>query len=188
MEYDDEEDTQLVVAQAEEEPTAQGASQDNRATRVAAVQPLCFKTDHEDKYHTQKCCSSTCVWCKSVDFLKKHDHCFNVVDSDFLNSDQYKGLKEKDKVLASTSWLAKAHRSCGNIVFGCLPCRALSIQNKRRCNNILAEFCFPAEKLFTASGKPHVLLRHAKTELHQKAVAAYLGEGAASWHYQIFSA
>ena len=45
----------------------------------------------------------------------------------------------------------------------------------QKCTNKYMNFIITADKLLLNSGKPHVLLRHAQTQLHLQAVASMLG-------------
>ena len=134
---------------------------------------LHFKTSVEDAKHRQACTHEACDWCKTLRFLEKRDTAFQVVADGLMGSSQYRDLSEKHKVLAKTPWLGKGHRGNGDIVLGCIPCRAL--QDPRLCTNPFASYQVLASRLFEATGKPHVLLRHTATTLHAKAVSKFLG-------------
>ena len=133
---------------------------------------LHFKTAAEDAKHMKACKDMECQWCRTTQFLGKFQTAFQVVEDGLMESPQYRCLNERDKALAGTMWLGKGHRG-DDVVLGCIVCRAL--QDPRMMTNALAGYVVPASRLFEATGKPHVFLRHSKTALHAKAVCKFLG-------------
>ena len=56
-----------------------------------------------------------------------------------------------------------------------MACHAYARERpQQKCTNKYMNFIITSDKLLLNSGKPHVLLRHAKTHLHLQAVAAML--------------
>lgn len=140
---------------------------------VEGVQVLNFKSAAEDALHEKACKDAACHWCKAARFLRKYKAAFQVVEDGLVGSPHYRNLSEKGKALAKTAWLGKGHRQDGSVSLGCVVCNAL--QDPRVMPNPFASYRFPAWRLFEASGRPHVLLRHGRTTLHAKAVAKFLG-------------
>ena len=63
----------------------------------------------------------------------------------------------------------------GGAWVGCVACHAYAQERPQKVQaNPYADFIIGATKLLLETGKPHVLLRHAKTQLHLQAVAAML--------------
>jgi hypothetical protein len=140
---------------------------------AAKVVQLHFKTPAENAQHMMACTAEQCHWCRTMQFLERYKTAFQVVGDSLMNSPQHRGLNETGKVLANSMWLGSAHRGDGEIVLGCIPCRAM--QDSRVATNPFASYQIPASRLFDATGRPHVLLRHAETTLHGKAVSKFLG-------------
>jgi hypothetical protein len=88
-----------------------------------------------------------------------------------MGSAQYSKLNDKQKTLASSMWLNHGYRG-DEVVLGCVVCH--SLQDNRAMTNPFASYRYPASRLLEPSGRPHVLMRHAKTEVHCKAVAKFL--------------
>ena len=64
----------------------------------------------------------------------------------------------------------------GRAYYGCVACHAYARERpQNKCTNKYMNFIITADKLLLNSAKPHVLLRHAKTQLHLQAVASMLG-------------
>ena len=82
----------------------------------------------------------------------------------------------KLEVLAKLPWLALKHENGkGGAWVGCVACHAYAQEGPPKVQaNPYADFSIGAAKLLLETGKPHVLLRHAKTQLHLQAVAAML--------------
>ena len=77
----------------------------------------------------------------------------------------------KLELLAKLPWLASKQDSKGGAWVGCVACHAYAQERPHKVQaNPYADFSIGATKL----GKAHVLLRHAKTQLHLQAVAAML--------------
>jgi len=130
--------------------------------------PLVIKTKAEDALHRKACKASRCQWCSSLEFLEKHATAFQCLQKD---QEHALVLDGKSKALAGKPWLGKAHRG-DVVVLGCIPCRALK---DRRLANTFANYAISAARLRTATGKPHMLLRHARSTVHKAAVAEFLG-------------
>ena len=82
----------------------------------------------------------------------------------------------KLEVLAKLPWLALKHENGkGGAWVGCVACHAYAQERPQKVQaNPYADFSIGAAKLLLETGKPHVLLRHAKTQLHLQTVAAML--------------
>jgi len=150
-----------------------------RASAEQHSRKLEFKTFEEDEHHFKTCAQrSSCSWCKVIIFLRKFHSSFKILTDREIASEQFKMLEEKNKILANTSWLGKAHvhgrkDMNGEVFVGCIVCHAFAANDVRCKTNAFADFRCHASDL----GKPHVLLRHATRDVHKKAVAAFIGQG-----------
>ena len=79
----------------------------------------------------------------------------------------------KQESLAKLPWLAlKRDQLNGGAYYGCVACHTYARERPQKAQaNSYANFTIPAAKLLLGSAKPHVLLRHAKTQLHLQAHA-----------------
>ena len=82
----------------------------------------------------------------------------------------------KLSLLAKLPWLAlKDENGKGGAWGGGVACHAYAQERPQKVQtNPYADFSIGAAKLLRETGKPHVLLAHAKTQLHLQAVAAML--------------
>ena len=138
----------------------------------AAVEaPLCWKTPQEKTNHAETCKDRRCCWCMAERYIQKHKDAFPVVGEDHIKSVQYGMLSSKQKVLANGTWLKVGHRGEA-VVVGCVVCH--SVKDMRIMTNPFASFNIPATRLQERTGRPHVLMKHASTDVHRKAVAQFL--------------
>lgn len=154
--------------------TARHAGKARRAMPAAENAKLHVKTQSENARHIATCDDKQCAWCRAICFLEKHKGAFQVVEDSLIDSPQFRGLSEKHRALASTPWLGMGHRD-GDIMLGCVPCRAM---HDLHMTSAFAAYRIPALRLFSATGRPHVLLRHAETVKHIKAVNMFVGKDA----------
>ena len=83
----------------------------------------------------------------------------------------------KLEALAKLPWLAlKRDQLNGGAYYGCVACHAYARERPEKVfKNKYVNFTITVERLLLDSAKPHVLLRHAKTQLRLQAVASVLG-------------
>jgi len=141
------------------------------ASVAAGEAQLSWKTPQERTAHAKTCNDRRCSWCMAERYLNKHKEVFPIVSEDHTKSVQFGMLNSKQKVLANGAWLKVGHRG-GAVVLGCVVCH--SLKDIRIMTNPFASFTIPALRLKERSGRPHVLMKHALTDVHGKAVAQFL--------------
>jgi len=166
---DDDDEVVCVVAKKETE----GCKKEKELCSVAdtEVHPLHLLTPKEKASHKTECKNKRCLCCKAANYLNKHQAGFQIVTEEQMGSAQYSKLNDKQKTLANSMWLNHGYRG-DEVVLGCCVCH--SLQDNRMMTNPFASYRYPASRLLEPSGRPHVLMRHAKTEVHCKAVAKFL--------------
>ena len=130
-----------------------------------------FTLEETDR-HKQNCKlgkRNKCGQCRYWDLMAKDHGRFAMLK---LHTPQLAFKFRKLEVLAKLPWLALKHdNGKGGAWVGCVACHAYAQERPHKVQaNPYADFSIGATKL----GKAHVLLRHAKTQLHLQAVAAML--------------
>jgi len=141
----------------------------------AAVEaPLCWKTPQERTNHAETCKDRRCCWCMAERYIQKHKDAFPVVGEDHIKSVQYGMLSSKQKVLANGTWLKVGHRGEA-VVVGCVVCH--SVKDMRIMTNPFASFNIPATRFQVRTGRPHVLMKRASTDVRSLRAGVHLAAG-----------